>query len=46
MRAAFAANTAVGVRAISAIDNLHLSDDDPIIETLRKEYQEIPGELL
>lgn len=46
MRAAFATNTAVGVRAISAIDNLHLSDGDPIIETLRKEYQEIPEERL
>jgi branched-subunit amino acid aminotransferase/4-amino-4-deoxychorismate lyase len=44
MRAAFAVNTAVGVRAISAIDNIQLSGDDPIADTLRKEYQEIPGE--
>jgi len=46
MRAAFAANTAIGVRAISAIDNIQLPGGDPIIDTLRKEYQEIPGERL
>lgn len=46
MRAAFAVNTAIGVRAISAIDNIQLSDDDPIIDTLRKEYEEIPRERL
>ena len=37
-------NTAIGVRTISAIDNIQLSGDDPIIDTLRKEYQEIPRE--
>ncbi len=46
MRAAFAVNTAIGVRAISAIDNIQLSGGDPIIDTLRKEYQEIPKERL
>lgn len=46
MRAAFAVNTAIGVRAISAIDNIQLSDHDPIIDTLRKEYEEIPRERL
>ena len=46
MRAAFATNTAIGVRAISAIDNIQLSATDPIIDTLRKEYQEIPEERL
>jgi branched-subunit amino acid aminotransferase/4-amino-4-deoxychorismate lyase len=46
MQAAFAANTAMGVRAISAIDNIQLSGGDPVIDTLRKEYQEIPGECL
>lgn len=46
MRAAFAVNTAVGVRAIGAIDDARLSDDDPIIDTLRKEYEEIPREHL
>jgi len=44
MQAAFAVNTSIGVRAISAIDNIQLSDSDPIIDTLRKEYKEIPGE--
>jgi len=44
MRAAFAVNTSIGVRAISAIDNIELSGDDPIIDTLRKEYEEIPME--
>jgi len=46
MRAAFAVNTAIGVRAISAIDNIQLSGGDRIIDTLRKEYQEIPRERL
>ncbi len=46
MRAAFAANTAIGVRAISAIDNIRLPGSDPIIDMLRKEYLEIPGERL
>lgn len=46
MRAAFAVNTAIGVRAISAIDNIQLSAGDPIIDTLRKEYEEIPRERL
>jgi branched-subunit amino acid aminotransferase/4-amino-4-deoxychorismate lyase len=46
MRAAFAVNTAIGVRAISAIDNIQLPGSDPIIDTLRKEYQEIPRERL
>ena len=46
MRAAFAANTSIGVRAISAIDDIQLSGDDPIIDTLRKEYEEIPREFL
>jgi len=46
MRAAFASNTAIGVRAISVVDDIRLSGDDSIIDTLRKEYQEIPGERL
>jgi branched-subunit amino acid aminotransferase/4-amino-4-deoxychorismate lyase len=44
MRAAFAVNTSMEVRAISAIDNIELSGGDPIIDTLRKEYEEIPVE--
>jgi branched-subunit amino acid aminotransferase/4-amino-4-deoxychorismate lyase len=46
MRAAFATNTTIGVRAIRAIDNIQLPADDPIVDALRKEYQEIPGERL
>jgi branched-subunit amino acid aminotransferase/4-amino-4-deoxychorismate lyase len=46
MRAAFAVNTSVGVRAISAIDNIQLSGNDSVADTLRKEYMEIPGERL
>jgi branched-subunit amino acid aminotransferase/4-amino-4-deoxychorismate lyase len=46
MVAAFATNTAIGVRVISAINDMQLSDSSPIFETLRKEYQEIPGEHL
>lgn len=46
MRAAFAVNTSIGVRAISAIDDVELSGRDPIIDTLRKEYEEIPVEYL
>ena len=44
MQAAFATNTSVGVRAISAVDNVPLTDDHPILDTLRKEYYEIPAE--
>jgi branched-subunit amino acid aminotransferase/4-amino-4-deoxychorismate lyase len=44
MQAAFATNTSVGVRAISAVDNVQLTDDHPILDTLRKEYDEIPAE--
>jgi branched-subunit amino acid aminotransferase/4-amino-4-deoxychorismate lyase len=44
MRAAFAVNTSIEVRAISAIDNIELSGGDPVIDTLRKEYEEIPVE--
>jgi branched-subunit amino acid aminotransferase/4-amino-4-deoxychorismate lyase len=44
MQAAFATNTSVGVRAISAVGNVQLTDDHPILDTLRKEYDEIPAE--
>ncbi len=46
MRAAFATNVSIGVRAISRIDDVELDVDDPILETLRKEYAELPGETL
>ncbi len=46
VRAAFATNTTVGVRAVRAINNLTLPDDHQIFEILRKEYMEIPAERL
>ncbi len=46
MRAAFATNAAVGVRAIAAVDDRELANDHPIVETLRREYLDIPGEPL
>jgi branched-subunit amino acid aminotransferase/4-amino-4-deoxychorismate lyase len=44
MQAAFAANASIGVRAIGAINDITLSDDHPVFETLRKEYEAIPSE--
>jgi branched-subunit amino acid aminotransferase/4-amino-4-deoxychorismate lyase len=46
MGAAFATNATIGVRAISAIDNIRMADDHPIINRLRTEYLDIPGEHL
>lgn len=46
MEAAFATNTAIGVRAITAINDIEFPGDHPIFETLRKEYEEIPAESL
>jgi branched-subunit amino acid aminotransferase/4-amino-4-deoxychorismate lyase len=44
MQAAFATNTSIGVRPITAIDDVTLPGDHPIFELLRKEYEEIPAE--
>ncbi|GAA2614281.1 aminotransferase class IV family protein [Actinomadura fulvescens] len=44
MEAAFATNTAIGVRAITAINDVEFPGEHPILETLRKEYEEIPAE--
>ncbi|MFH0243201.1 aminotransferase class IV family protein [Streptomyces sp. HK10] len=44
--AAFATNAAIGVRAISRLDDLPLPDTHPLIEELRKEYTEVPGDFL
>ncbi|MFJ2645178.1 aminotransferase class IV family protein [Streptomyces sp. NPDC087420] len=46
MAAAFATNTSVGVRALSAIDDTELACDHPVLARLRKTYQSIPGEIL
>lgn len=44
MQAAFATNAAIGVRAITRIDDVHLSADHPVHDILRKEYLDVPGE--
>ncbi|WP_046469405.1 aminotransferase class IV family protein [Allosalinactinospora lopnorensis] len=46
MQAAFAANTAVGVRPITAIDHFEFPEKHEIFDVLRTEYAEIPPELL
>lgn len=43
MQAAFATNSAVGVRAIGAIDDTELPESAPVLDILRKEYAEIPA---
>jgi branched-subunit amino acid aminotransferase/4-amino-4-deoxychorismate lyase len=44
MHAAFATNAAIGVRAIARIDSTELAADHPVLDILRKEYTDIPGE--
>ncbi|MGY0462179.1 aminotransferase class IV family protein [Kitasatospora sp. cg17-2] len=44
--AAFATNIGIGVRAIGAIDEHALPSRHPVVEQLRKEYDELPGDLL
>jgi branched-subunit amino acid aminotransferase/4-amino-4-deoxychorismate lyase len=44
MQAAFATNAAIGVRAIARIDRTELAADHPVLDILRKEYTDIPGE--
>lgn len=44
MEAAFATNAAIGVRAITRIDDTELPGDHPIIDTLRKEYMDVAGD--
>jgi branched-subunit amino acid aminotransferase/4-amino-4-deoxychorismate lyase len=44
MEAAFATNTAIGVRAVTAINDIEFPGEHPILATLRKEYEEIPAE--
>ncbi|MFG2003445.1 aminotransferase class IV family protein [Spirillospora sp. NPDC048911] len=46
MEAAFATNTTVGVRAITAINDVEFPAEHAIFDTLRKEYEEIPPEAL
>jgi len=46
MRAAFATNVSIGVRAVTRIDDVEFDGNDPTLETLRKVYAELPGETL
>lgn len=44
MHAAFATNAAIGVRAVGRIDDTELPADHPVLDVLRKEYVDVPGE--
>ncbi|MET9479361.1 aminotransferase class IV family protein [Streptomyces sp. NPDC006638] len=46
MAAAFATNTSVGVRALSAIDDSGFPSDHPVLGRLQETYRSIPGEIL
>ncbi|MEU4658396.1 aminotransferase class IV [Streptomyces sp. NPDC023723] len=44
MRAAFATNTSVGVRALAAVDDTPLAVEHPVLSALREVYSSVPGE--
>ncbi|MET8116909.1 aminotransferase class IV family protein [Streptomyces prasinus] len=46
MAAAFATNTTIGVRSISALDDVQFPQDHPVLAALRDAYAGIPGERL
>ncbi|MGV9812731.1 aminotransferase class IV family protein [Streptomyces cellulosae] len=46
MQAAFATNTSIGVRALSAIDDTPMAIEHPLLSTLRETYLSIPSEEL
>lgn len=46
MVAAFATNTTIGVRPVSALDDVQFSHDHPVLDVLRAGYAGIPGDLL
>ncbi|WP_093614221.1 aminotransferase class IV family protein [Streptomyces indicus] len=46
MAAAFATNTTIGVRTVSAIDDVQFPQDHPVLAELRTAYAGIPGERL
>lgn len=46
MRAAFAANAAIGVRAVACIDDIALDTGHPLLARLREAYSALPGEPL
>ncbi|MFG2547292.1 aminotransferase class IV [Streptomyces sp. NPDC048594] len=46
MAAAFATNTTIGVRSLSALDDVQFSQDHPVLAALREGYAGIPGDRL
>jgi branched-subunit amino acid aminotransferase/4-amino-4-deoxychorismate lyase len=46
MAAAFATNTSIGVRPLSAIDDTDLATEHPVLSQLQETYLSIPGESL
>jgi branched-subunit amino acid aminotransferase/4-amino-4-deoxychorismate lyase len=46
MQAAFATNAVVGICPVSAIDGIQWSAEHPVLDILRKQYADIPLELL
>lgn len=46
MPVAFATNTSIGVRALSAIDDTHMVVEHPVLSALREMYLSVPGEEL
>ncbi|MFF2902731.1 aminotransferase class IV family protein [Streptomyces sp. NPDC057966] len=46
MQAAFATNTSIGVRTISAVGDVELSGSNTVLDAMRRAYMEIPGERL
>ncbi|MFE0700528.1 aminotransferase class IV [Streptomyces sp. NPDC058872] len=46
MRAVFATNAAIGVRAVRAVDALTFPEDDPVLAELRAAYREVTPEPL
>lgn len=46
VRAVFATNAAIGIRPVSAIDGMQWPDEDPVLGIVRKQYADIPPELL
>jgi len=46
MQTAFATNVTIGIRAVAVIDDVEFPSDSAILDALRSEYEEIPGEEL
>ncbi|MEU1466095.1 aminotransferase class IV family protein [Streptomyces sp. NPDC005727] len=46
MQAAFATNTSIGVRALSAVDDVPMATEHPLLTQLRDAYLALPGERL